>query len=202
MTMDKKGRAIIISGPSGSGKGTTVKALLEARENLRLSISATTRLPRPGEEDGVNYFYITREEFNNKIENGDMLEYAAYCDNLYGTPREYIEHCINNGEDIILEIEVQGGSQVKAKMPDAISIFLIPPDRKSLEKRLRGRGTEPEEVILDRLARSYEELEYADKYDYVVICGEMGKCVSDILNIIDSEKLKSEYMQDYIKENF
>ena len=200
--MNNKGRAIIISGPSGSGKGTTVKALLETRENLKLSISATTRQPRPGEEDGVNYFYITREEFNKKIENGEMLEYAPYCDNLYGTPKNYIEQCINNGDDIILEIEVQGGAQVKAKMPDAISIFLIPPNRQSLEKRLRGRGTETEEVILERLAQSYEELKYADKYDYVVICGEMDKCVKDILDIIDSEKLKSKYMQDYIKENF
>lgn len=200
--MNNKGRAIIISGPSGSGKGTTVKALLETRENLKLSISATTRQPRPGEEDGVNYFYITREEFNKKIENGEMLEYAPYCDNLYGTPKNYIEQCINNGDDIILEIEVQGGAQVKTKMPDAISIFLIPPNRQSLEKRLRGRGTETEEVILERLAQSYEELKYADKYDYVVICGEMDKCVKDILDIIDSEKLKSKYMQDYIKTNY
>ncbi|MCQ4022596.1 MULTISPECIES: guanylate kinase [unclassified Ruminococcus] len=200
--MNNKGRAVIISGPSGSGKGTTVGALLEARPDLKLSISATTRSPRPGEQHGVNYFYLTCDEFNNKIKNGEMLEYAMYCDNLYGTPKEYIEQCINSGEDIILEIEVQGGAQVKAKMPDAISIFLIPPNRESLEKRLRGRGTETEEVILARLAQSYEELKYADKYDYVVICGEMNKCVSDILNIIDSEKLKSANMQDYIKENF
>lgn len=200
--MNSKGRAVIISGPSGSGKGTTVKALLEERPDLKLSISATTRLPRPGEENGVNYFFVTREEFQKKIENGDMLEYAEFCENVYGTPREYIEQCVSNGEDVILEIEVQGGMQVMAKMPDAISIFLIPPNRQSLEKRLRGRGTETEEVIRERLAQSYEELKYSEKYDYVVVCGEMSKCVSDILNIIDSEKLKSELMQDYIKENF
>lgn len=200
--MNSKGRAVIISGPSGSGKGTTVKALLEERPELKLSISATTRLPRPGEENGVNYFFVTREEFQKKIENGDMLEYAEFCENVYGTPREYIEQCVSNGEDVILEIEVQGGMQVMAKMPDAISIFLIPPNRQSLEKRLRGRGTETEEVIRERLAQSYEELKYSEKYDYVVVCGEMSKCVSDILNIIDSEKLKSELMQDYIKENF
>lgn len=200
--MNSKGRAVIISGPSGSGKGTTVKALLEARPELKLSISATTRLPRPGEENGVNYFFVSREEFQKKIENGDMLEYAEFCENVYGTPREYIEQCVSNGEDVILEIEVQGGMQVMAKMPDAISIFLIPPNRQSLEKRLRGRGTETEEVIRERLAQSYEELKYSEKYDYVVVCGEMSKCVSDILNIIDSEKLKSELMQDYIKENF
>lgn len=202
MKMNSKGRAVIISGPSGSGKGTTVKALLEERPELKLSISATTRLPRPGEENGVNYFFVTREEFQKKIENGDMLEYAEFCENVYGTPREYIEQCVSNGEDVILEIEVQGGMQVMAKMPDAISIFLIPPNRQSLEKRLRGRGTETEEVIRERLAQSYEELKYSEKYDYVVVCGEMSKCVSDILNIIDSEKLKSELMQDYIKENF
>lgn len=202
MKMNSKGRAVIISGPSGSGKGTTVKALLEARPELKLSISATTRLPRPGEENGVNYFFVSREEFQKKIENGDMLEYAEFCENIYGTPREYIEQCVSNGEDVILEIEVQGGMQVMAKMRDAISIFLIPPNRQSLEKRLRGRGTETEEVIRERLAQSYEELKCAEKYDYVVVCGEMSKCVSDILNIIDSEKLKSELMQDYIKENF
>lgn len=202
MKMNSKGRAVIISGPSGSGKGTTVKALLEARPELKLSISATTRLPRPGEENGVNYFFVSREEFQKKIENGDMLEYAEFCENIYGTPREYIEQCVSNGEDVILEIEVQGGMQVMAKMRDAISIFLIPPNRQSLEKRLRGRGTETEEVIHERLAQSYEELKCAEKYDYVVVCGEMSKCVSDILNIIDSEKLKSELMQDYIKENF
>lgn len=200
--MSKKGTAIIISGPSGSGKGTTVKALLAERESLKLSISATTRLPRPGEEHGKAYFFLTKDEFTAKAENGEMLEYAQYCDNFYGTPKEYIESCVENGEDVILEIEVQGGTQVKEKMPDAVSIFLIPPSKKSLEKRLRGRGTEEEDVILKRLAQAEEELKYASKYDYVVICGEMDKCVSDILNIIDTTKLKSENMTDYVKENF
>lgn len=200
--MNNNGSVIIISGPSGSGKGTTVKALLEERESLKLSISATTRPPRPGEEHGREYFFLSKEEFSRKIENNEMLEYAPYCDNFYGTPREYIQSCVYNGDDVILEIEVQGGTQVKSKIPEAISIFLIPPSRESLEKRLRGRGTETEEVILQRLAQAEEELKYAQKYDYVVICGEMGKCVSDILNIIDSQKLKSENMIDYIKENF
>lgn len=200
--MNSKGTAVIISGPSGSGKGTTVKALLQKRESLKLSVSATTRSPRPGEVNGEHYFFITREQFNEKIENGEMLEYAPYCDNLYGTPREYIESCVENGDDVILEIEVQGGMQVKSKMPDAVSIFLIPPDKQSLEKRLRGRGTETEEVILKRLETAKEELKCADKYDYVVVCGEMDKCVNDILNIIDTQKMKSQNMLDYIKENF
>lgn len=200
--MNSKGTAVIISGPSGSGKGTTVKALLQKRESLKLSVSATTRSPRPGEVNGEHYFFITREQFNEKIESGEMLEYAPYCDNLYGTPGEYIKSCVDNGSDVILEIEVQGGMQVKSKMPDAVSIFLIPPDKQSLEKRLRGRGTETEDVILKRLETAQEELKYADKYDYVVICGEMDKCVNDILNIIDIQKMKSENMLDYIKENF
>ncbi len=200
--MNKKGSAVIISGPSGSGKGTTVKALLKARGSVRLSVSATTRQPRPGEEHGREYFFLSKEEFENKIKNGEMLEYAQYCDNLYGTPRDYIERCVSGGEDVILEIDVQGGMQVKNKMPDAISIFLIPPDRATIEKRLRGRGTESEEVIAQRLKKADEELEYADKYDYIVICGEIDKCVADILGIIDSKKLESANMIDYVKENF
>ncbi len=200
--MNNKGSVVIISGPSGSGKGTTVKAMLSQRKQVRLSVSATTRPPRPGEENGREYFFLTKDEFEKRIQNGDMLEHAQYCDNLYGTPKEYITLCTEKGEDVILEIEVQGGMQVKSKLPQAISIFLIPPDRKSLEKRLRGRGTESEDVILQRLKRADEELQYADKYDYVVVCGEMQKCVDDIFAIIDSKKLESENMIDYIKENF
>ena len=200
--MNKRGSAVIISGPSGSGKGTTVKALLKARGSVRLSVSATTRQPRPGEEHGREYFFLSKEEFENKIKNGEMLEYAQYCDNLYGPPRDYIERCVSDGEDVILEIDVQGGMQVKSKIPDAVSIFLIPPDRATLEKRLRGRGTESEEVIARRLKKADEELEYANKYDYIVICGEIDKCVADILGIIDSKRLKSTNMIDYIKENF
>lgn len=200
--MNNKGSIVIISGPSGSGKGTTVKALLKERESLKLSISATTRNPRPNEEHGREYFFLSKEEFNRKIQENEMLEYAQYCDNFYGTPKEYIESCVSNGDDVILEIEVQGGMQVKSKVPEAISIFLIPPNKESLEKRLRGRGTETEEVILQRLAQAEEELKSAPDYDYVVICGEMDKCVNDILSIIDIQKMKSENMIDYIKENF
>lgn len=200
--MNSKGSVVIISGPSGSGKGTTVKAMLSQRKQVRLSVSATTRSPRPGEENGREYFFLTKDEFEKRIQNGDMLEHAQYCDNLYGTPKEYITSCTEKGEDVILEIEVQGGMQVKSKLPQAISIFLIPPDRETLEKRLRGRGTESEDVILQRLKRADEELQYADKYDYVVVCGEMQKCVDDIFAIIDSKKLESENMIDYIKENF
>lgn len=200
--MSRKGSIIIISGPSGSGKGTTIKELLKARKNLRLSISATTRTPRPGEVDAKDYFFISKEEFNKKIENGDMLEYAPYCGNLYGTPKEYIDMCTENGDDIILELEVQGGMQIKGKIPGAVSIFLLPPCKASLEKRLRGRGTEPEKVVLQRLARAEEELKYAQDYDYVVVCGKVDRCVRDILNIIDVGKMKSENMINYIKENF
>lgn len=134
--MNKKGSVIVISGPSGSGKGTTVEAMLKERPELKLSISATTRAPRPGEIDGKNYFFLTKEEFESKVKNGEMLEYACYCGNYYGTPKDYVERCTENGEDIILEIDVQGGAQVEKLMEDAISIFLIPPNKESLEKRL------------------------------------------------------------------
>lgn len=200
--MNKKGSVIVISGPSGSGKGTTVEAMLKERPELKLSISATTRAPRPGEVDGKNYFFLTKDEFESKVKNGEMLEYACYCGNYYGTPKDYVERCTENGDDIILEIDVQGGAQVEKIMEDAISIFLIPPNKESLEKRLRGRGTEAEEVILQRLSQAQQELKYAPEYDYVVVCGEMSKCVSDIFSIIDTDKLKSKNMSEYIKENF
>ncbi len=162
-----KGLMIVISGPAGSGKGT-VNAHLLATGDFVYSVSATTRAPREGEVDGVNYHYITKEEFLTRIESGDMLEYTEYCGNFYGTPKKEAEEVLASGKNLILEIEVEGARNVKERYPDAVLILLLPPSFAIQEQRLRGRGTETEEKILERLARTKEELTFADSYDYVV----------------------------------
>lgn len=163
----KKGLMIVISGPAGSGKGT-VNAHLLASGDFIYSVSATTRAPREGEIDGVNYHYITKEEFLCRIESGDMLEYTEYCGNFYGTPKKEAEEVLASGKNLILEIEVEGARNVKARYPDAILILLLPPSYATQEARLRGRATESEEKIRERLARTRKELLEAEQYDYVV----------------------------------
>ena len=150
--MKKRGLLVVVSSPSGGGKGTILKELFRRNENLKMSVSATTRAPRPGEEHGVHYYFITKDEFKTNIENHAMLEYAEYCDNFYGTPKAPVEKWLEEGHDVVLEIEVQGGRQIKKVAPDCVSLFILPPSLKVLEKRLRGRGTETEEVIEKRLA--------------------------------------------------
>ena len=163
----KKGLMIVISGPAGSGKGTVNAHLLDTGEFV-YSVSATTRAPRPGETDGVNYHFISREEFEHRIATGDMLEYTEYCGNYYCTPKKEAEAVLNSGKNLILEIEVEGARNVKAKYPDAVLILLLPPSFKVQECRLRGRGTETEEKILERLERTRAEIAEATFYDYVV----------------------------------
>ncbi len=180
---------IVISGPSGAGKGTVVNRLI-SEGNFALSVSATTRQPRPGEEDGVSYFFKTKEEFKQMIDNNKLLEYACFCDNYYGTPAEYVSTKMAEGNNVILEIEVQGALQVKKNKPDAILIFLIPPTLRELEKRLTERGTESPEVIAKRLARAEEEMELTDKYDYIVVNDTIENAVNCIKSIVQAEKLK------------
>ncbi len=184
----KKGLLFIISGPAGSGKGTIVSRVRELAP-FEFSVSATTRKPRPGEIDGVHYHFMSREDFENKIASGEMLEHAKYVDNYYGTPKEPVEATLAAGRNIILDIEVQGALQVKEKMPEAIMIFIIPPDGKTLEGRLRGRGTETEEVIAKRMARAREELATFPRYDYVVINETDGveKAAESVLDIMKAE---------------
>ena len=185
-----KGLLLVISAPSGGGKGTILQELFAQDETLRLSVSATTRGPRPGEEHGKQYYFLSREEFEGLIQEGKMLEHAEYVGNYYGTPRQPVEDWMDQGHDVVLEIEVKGGAQVKQLMPECGSIFILPPSMKVLEKRLRGRGTEDEETIQKRLAKAREEIPHAKDYDYIVYNDALEDAVSDLRAIIKAEKLK------------
>ena len=198
-----KGLMIVISGPAGSGKGTVNAHLLNTGD-FAYSVSATTRAPRPGEVNGVNYHDISREEFLRRIESGDMLEYTQYCGNYYGTPKKEAEEVLRSGKNLILEIEVEGAKNVKAKYPDAILILLLPPSFAVQEQRLRSRGTEPEEKIRERLARTREELRFADSYDYVVYNpdGKDAEAAEEILSILRAEKQSMKRNRDTVATYF
>ena len=172
-----RGKLLVLSGPSGAGKSTVVSKLMEMRGDVCFSVSATTRSPRPGEEDGVNYFFVSRERFEELVQNDQMLEHAEYVGNCYGTPRAYVEEKLNAGMNVILDIEVQGAQQVIQSAPDAILVFLVPPSLEELGRRLRSRGTESEEVIQDRLNRAREEYQ-ADFYHYIVINSELDAIIT------------------------
>lgn len=187
--MDEKGVLLIISGPSGSGKGT-VAEILTKEEDYFLSVSATTRKPREYEAEGEHYFFLTKEEFLSKAKRGEFLEWAEFCGNCYGTPKKEIMTRLDKGENIILEIEVQGAMQVKNVFPQAVLIFMIPPTARELKKRLAGRGTETEEVILERLKRAIIELDMANLYDYLVINNVPEETAESLKGIVLAEKQK------------
>ena len=194
----KKGVLAIISGPSGSGKGTIVEKLVKEK-NYALSISATTRKPRDYEVDGVHYFFRTKEEFLEMRDNGKLLEWAEFCGNFYGTPKEYVEEQLETGKNVILEIEVQGALQVKKIYPSAVLIFLIPPTLEELGNRLVNRGTEDKETINRRICRALEEMELVDQYDYVVVNEQVEEAVADVETILRAESMKCVRNQDIKK---
>ena len=198
--MNSRGRLIVISGPSGVGKGTVLSRYLDGREGIRLSVSATTRSPRPGEKDGEQYYFLTQEEFTAKIEGNGMLEWAQYNNHYYGTPRDYVERSLDEGEDVILEIEVQGALQVKALMPEAILIFIMPPSFGELHRRLAGRGTENPEALERRLQAARRELERAPEYDFIVVNDTVEHAVRTLEAVIEGGRNLVKYNLEFIAE--
>ena len=204
--MNKKGILIVVSGFSGAGKGTIMKRLLEKYDNYALSISATTRSPREGEQDGREYFFKSVDEFQKMIAKDELIEYARYVENYYGTPRAYVEEQLEAGKDVILEIEIQGALDVKKKRPDTLLLFVTPPSAEELERRLTGRGTETAEVIASRMKRAGEEALGMELYDYLVVNDDLETCVDEVHQIIQSEHSRSyrntefiEYMKKELK---
>lgn len=194
-----KGMLIVVSGPSGCGKGTVLAEILKS-DRIFYSVSATTRSPRPGETDGINYYFLTKEKFEKLIEEDGMLEYASYCGNYYGTPKKPVEDMLEQGKHVILEIEVQGAMKIMKKCPEAVFVFILPPSLKELERRLNKRGTEAEDVIKKRLSEAAGEIKQAYKYNYAVINGELEKAVCDLKSIIRAEELKTINFKNNIDE--
>lgn len=194
-----KGRLIVFSAPSGCGKGTILAEILKD-EKFYVSVSATTRKPREGEVDGVNYHFISREDFLKKIEENAFIEHAEYCNNFYGTLKSEVDKKLEQGINVILEIEVQGAMKIREIRPDAIFVFVAPPSINELRRRLKKRGTESDEVIEERISKAAGEIMLAEKYDYVVVNAALEDAVSDFLTIIRAEELKSEFSGEIINE--
>lgn len=198
--MEKKGILIVISGFSGAGKGTLVKALLKKYENYALSISMTTRKPREGERDGVEYFFTDREHFEETIRQDGLIEYAQYCGNYYGTPREYVEQQMQAGNNVILEIEIQGALKIKEQFPESLLVFVTPPSAEELKRRLVNRGTESSDVIAKRLARASEESEGMEAYDYIVVNDELDVCVEEVHMLVEASRRAPVRREAFIEE--
>ena len=203
MVINKKGLLLVVSGPSGAGKGTICKVLMNRNKDLKLSVSSTTRQPRNGEVEGVNYYFLSHEKFNDMISKNEFLEYAQTYSNFYGTPKGSVMECLENGQDVVLEIEMQGARQVKQIYPDAILIFVLPPTLSELESRLSSRGTETEEQMQERLSCAFEEIKQIKDYNYFIF-NETNREVEaaiEIENIISAEKNKAaRYKEEIIRK--
>lgn len=195
-----KGLLIVLSGPSGTGKGTVCKALLRKRKDISLSVSCTTRTPRPGETNGVSYFFKSREDFESLIKQNEFLEYADVFSNYYGTPKSFVDAAIEDGKDVLLEIDVQGALKVKAAYPQGVCIFLVPPSMEELEKRIRSRGTETAEQIEARLGKANAEMKLMREYDYRIVNDKVDDVVCRIEAIMTAEKLRIFRYEDETKE--
>ena len=197
----KRGTLIVISAPSGAGKGTVISKLLEKENNLWLSVSATSRAPRTNDIEGETYYFYSKEEFENKIKEGYFLEYAEYARNYYGTPKKFIEEKLNEGIDVILEIEIQGAMQIKNLIPESIFIFIMPPTLEELKRRLVGRNTDSKEKIIERFKIAYKEINEVSKYNYVVVNDEVDNAVSKIQAIIKAEKCRVDRIEEVLLSN-
>lgn len=195
-----RGVLTVISGFSGAGKGTLMKRLTRDYDNYALSVSMTTRTPREGERDGIEYFFVDTETFKERIQQGRMLEYACYCGNYYGTPKDYVQEQLEAGRNVILEIEIQGALQIRKLMPDCLLLFVTPPSAAQLKSRLEGRGTESPEVIAKRLARAVEESEGIEAYDYIVINDDLEECVKQIHSMVQNARYTPARQETLIKE--
>ncbi len=185
----QKGKLFVISAPSGCGKGTILDVVMKNNPNMFYSVSATTRPMREGEKDGANYFYYSKDEFENALKSGEMLEYTTYCDNYYGTPKNAVDEKLNSGLDVVLEIETDGAMQIKAKCPEAVLIFILPPSLKELERRLVDRKTETLEVIAKRMDKASSEIKMASEYDFIVVNDDIKNAISDFENVIKASKM-------------
>ncbi len=198
--MNERGKLIVISGPSGAGKSTVVFKAIEGRSNVCFSTSVTTRKPRPNEVDGKEYFFVDLDRFKEMVENDELLEHAEYVANSYGTPRAYVEQKLNEGLDVILDIEVQGARQVNEKMPDAVKIFIIPPSMAELRKRLENRGTDTARAIEARLMRARQEYAEADFYDYIIVNDNAEKAAEELSAIMTAERCRAAGRQNLLTD--
>lgn len=199
--MSEKGRLIVISGPSGAGKSTVVFKAIEGRTDMCFSTSVTTRKPRPNEVDGREYFFVDLERFDEMVANDELLEHASYVANNYGTPRKYVEDKLNEGMNVILDIEVNGARQVNEKMPDAVKIFIIPPSMENLRKRLESRGTDTQRAIDARLIRAQQEYDEADFYDYIIVNDDADVAATELSAIITAERCRFSNRAFYLRQN-
>lgn len=200
MKMNDKGRLFVISGPSGAGKSTVVFKAIEGRDDMCFSTSVTTRKPRPNEVDGREYFFVDLDRFREMVENDELLEHAEYVANSYGTPRKYVEDKLESGLNVLLDIEVQGARQIKAKKPDAVFVFIIPPSMEELRRRLVARGTDSERAIEARLIRARQEYAEADFYDYIIVNDDAERAAKELSAIITAERCKAENRINFLKE--